>query len=244
MPPPSELQQGAGTAKGYVPALGYHALTGLYDYVVAVTMREATWRGQFVKLIAPRAGERILDVGCGTGSLAVALAQVEPGAQITGIDPDATTLEVARNRATAAGVTVEFVSGLGQDAARTGTFAGRRFDKIVSSLVFHHLDARAKRTILGTMLRLLALPNGRVIILDWGAMPDILTRLRFLSVQLLDGFETTRANVAGQMPKLLTEAGFRVIAAPWTFETAFGPLATWIAEADGSMASADKGGAT
>jgi ubiquinone/menaquinone biosynthesis C-methylase UbiE len=242
MPPPSKLQQGAGTAKGYVPALGYHGLTGLYDHVVAVTMREATWRADLVKLIAPRAGERILDVGCGTGSLAVALAQVEPGAQITGIDPDAAMLEVARKRATAAGVTVELVGDLAQRAARAGALAGRRFDKIVSSLVFHHLDDGAKRTVLATMQRLLALPNGQLIILDWGAMPGILTRLRFLPVQLLDGFDSTRANVAGRMPQLLTEAGFRVIATPWTFETAFGPLATWIAEANGSIASADKGG--
>ncbi len=239
--PPSKLQQGAGTAKGYVPALGYHGLTGLYDRIIAVTMREATWRADFVKLIAPRAGERILDVGCGTGSLAVALAQVEPGAQITGIDPDAAMLEVARNRATAAGVTVELVSGLAQDTAGTGALAGRRFDKIVSSLVFHHLDEGTKRAVLATMRRLLNGPNGRVMILDWGAMPGVRTRLRFLPVQLLDGFDNTRANVAGRMPQLLIEAGFRVIATPWTFETAFGPLATWIAEANGSVASTDKG---
>jgi hypothetical protein len=92
------------------------------------------------------------------------------------------------------------------------------------------------------MQRLLALPNGRVIILDWGTMPGILSRLRFLPVQLLDGFDNTRANVAGRLPELLTEAGFRVIVTPWTFETAFGPLATWIAEANGSLASEDKGG--
>ena len=242
MSPPSGSQQRAGTAKGYVPALGYHGLTGLYDRVVAVTMREAIWRADFVRLIAPRAGERILDIGCGTGSLAVALAQAEPAAQITGIDPDAAMLEVARQRATAAAVTVELVAGLAQDAARTGALAGRRFDKIVSSLVFHHLDEGTKRTVLGTMHGLLERRYGRVIILDWGAMPGISTRLRFLPVQLLDGFDNTRSNVEGQMPELLAEAGFRVIATPWTFETAFGPLATWVADGNGSVASADKGG--
>jgi hypothetical protein len=44
------------------------------------------------------------------------------------------------------------------------------------------------------------------------------------------------------MPELLAEAGFRVIATPWTFETVFGPLATWVADGNGSVASADKGG--
>ena len=242
MSPPSGSQQRAGTSKGYVPALGYHGLTGLYDRVVAVTMREAVWRAQFVRLIAPGAGERILDIGCGTGSLAVALAQAEPAAQITGIDPDAAMLEVARQRATVAGVTVEFVAGLAQDVARARPLAGRRFDKIVSSLVFHHLDEGKKRTVLRTMHDILECRNGRVIVLDWGAMPGILTRLRFLPVQLLDGFDNTRANVEGRTPQLLAEAGFRVIATPWTFETVFGPLATWIAEASNPIASADKGG--
>jgi hypothetical protein len=84
---------------------------------------------------------------------------------------------------------------------------------------------------------------GRVIILDWGAMPGRLTRLRFLPVRLLDGFDNTRANVEGRMPQLLAEAGFRVVATPWTFETAFGPLATWVAAANDTIKAADKGGA-
>lgn len=242
MPPTSEPPQGHRTAKPYVPALGYHHLTALYDRVVAVTMREATWRAAFVRLVAPRAGERILDIGCGTGTLVVALAQVEPGAQITGIDPDDVMLAVARQRATTAGVTIELVGGLAQEAARTGALAGRRFDTIVSSLVFHHLDEGTKRAVLETMHGLLERRHGRVIILDWGAMPGILTRLRFLPVRLLDGFDNTRANVEGRMPQLLTEAGFRVVATPWAFETAFAPLATWVAEANDTVAAAEKGG--
>lgn len=242
MSPTSELQQTDGTPKCYVPALGYHHLTALYDGVVTVTMREANWRAAFVRFVAPRAGERILDIGCGTGTLAVALAQSEASAQITGIDPDDAMLAIARQRATAAGVTIELVGGIAQEAARDGALAQRKFDKIVSSLVFHHLDEGTKRTVLGTMRGLLKRRHGRVIILDWGAMPGILTRLRFLPVRLLDGFNNTRANVEGRMPQLLADAGFRGVATPWTFETAFGPLATWVAEANDTVAAADKGG--
>lgn len=92
------------------------------------------------------------------------------------------------------------------------------------------------------MRGLLERRRGRVIILDWGAMPGIRTRLRFLPVRLLDGFDNTRANVEGRMPQLLTEAGFRVVATPWAFETAFAPLATWVAEANDTVAAAERGG--
>ena len=162
----SESQQGDSPAKPYVPTLGYHRLTALYDRVVAVTMREATWWAAFVRLVAPRAGESILDIGCGSGALAVALAQVESGAQITGIDPEGAMLEVERQRATATG---------GHDCAGRWPCAGggsgrrtcrRRFDTIDSNLVFHQLDAGIKRAVLGTMLGLLRRRHGRVNIGD------------------------------------------------------------------------------
>jgi 2-polyprenyl-3-methyl-5-hydroxy-6-metoxy-1,4-benzoquinol methylase len=164
MLPDPGSQQGDSPAKPYVPALGYHRLTALYDRVVAVTMREATWWAAFVRLVAPRAGESILDIGCGSGVLAVALAQVKSDAQITGIDPEGAMLEIARQRATAAGVTIEQVDGLAQEAARPGALAGRRFDTIVSSRVFFHLDEGIKRAVLGTMLGLPRRGHGGVII--------------------------------------------------------------------------------
>jgi ubiquinone/menaquinone biosynthesis C-methylase UbiE len=54
-------------------------------------------------------GERVLDVGCGTGNAALLAAQA--GAGVVGVDPAARLLSVARERAEAAGVSADFVPG-------------------------------------------------------------------------------------------------------------------------------------
>jgi SAM-dependent methyltransferase len=62
-----------------------------------------------VERAAPAAGERVVDVGCGTGN--AALLAAARGAQVTGVDPAARLLEVARGRAAEAGLDVNFVEG-------------------------------------------------------------------------------------------------------------------------------------
>lgn len=226
---PPEPRPSAVRQTSYLPALGYRRLTWIYDFVVAHTMHEHLWRPRLVATIAPQGHDRILDIGCGTGTLAVALKTAAPSAAITGLDPDAIALDLARRRSASSGVDVEFVAGLAQDVAEALGRSGRHFDKVVSSLMFHHLDEQTKSDVLLAIAPLIEPVSGRLIILDWGAMPRALDRLRFLPVRLLDGFGPTRANVEGRLPELLAATGYRVIDTPWTFQTVFGPLATWIA---------------
>ncbi|MBX9745432.1 MAG: class I SAM-dependent methyltransferase, partial [Hyphomonadaceae bacterium] len=65
-PPSAEI-------KAFTPALGVRALTPLYDSAIALLTRENIWRSALIEAIALQKGERLLDVGCGTGSLAVRL---------------------------------------------------------------------------------------------------------------------------------------------------------------------------
>jgi hypothetical protein len=70
----------------FTPALGRFAPTRFYDHMVALT-RERLWRALAAMYVAPRPDDVIVDVGCGTGSLALLLARVEPRARIVGLTP-------------------------------------------------------------------------------------------------------------------------------------------------------------
>jgi len=221
------------TEPSFVPALGWSALTRAYDHIMALTMREEDWRSQFVALVAPQPSQRILDLRCGTGAVALTLKRFAPGAIITGLDPDPDALMLARRKAEAEGLSVSFVEGIAQDASRLPELADKHFDRIVASLIFHHLAPPGKRQALAAIAALLEPVDGRLVVLDWGPMPDLATRLRFLPVRLLDGFANTEDNVAGRLPDLMAEAGLIVRKTAWSVETAFGPLVAWVAKGDG-----------
>ena len=97
--------------RAFVPALGDHRLSPFYDTTISLMTCERTWRRAFVKQIAPEPRDVILDLGCGTGSLAVLLKQSEPGASVYGIDPDPDILTRAEIKARDAGVLVHFAQG-------------------------------------------------------------------------------------------------------------------------------------
>jgi ubiquinone/menaquinone biosynthesis C-methylase UbiE len=134
----------------YVPALGRSELTGLYDHVIALVTRERTWRGVPVALIAPRPGETILDVGCGTGAFAMMLKTACPAARIIGVDPDPAILALAAAKARKAGVEIEWRQAMGDRLADRSRRPGS-VDKVVSSLVLHQCPLPMKLAILDAM---------------------------------------------------------------------------------------------
>jgi ubiquinone/menaquinone biosynthesis C-methylase UbiE len=211
-----------------IPALRFGALTRFYDPVMAGILREATWKAQLVAQVGATAGMRVLDLGCGTGTLTLLLAQTEPGALVAGIDADPEALNRARAKAAAAGTTVELVEGLSSALP----FPDASFDRVVSSLLFHHLSPEGKRTTLAEARRVLR-SDGELHIADWGRPHDALMRAAFLPVQLLDGFATTADNVRGVLPTLVAAAGFDSVRETRRRRTLFGTLTFLLAGADG-----------
>ena len=207
--------------KTFTPALGVRALTPLYDSAIALLTRENRWRSALIEAIALQKGERVLDVGCGTGSLAVRLASVEPGAQVHGIDPDSDVLRRARSKAAEVGARIAFREGF-----LTGEFVAdaEPFDIVTSSLVFHQVPLAGKRDLLSMMRRALQ-PAGRLVIADYGLQRTALMRRLFrATVQTLDGVDDTQPNADGLLPELINDAGFAGVQEARVIPTATGSI--------------------
>jgi ubiquinone/menaquinone biosynthesis C-methylase UbiE len=207
----------------FTPAMGRFAPTRFYDPVVALT-RERLWRALAVTYAAPQSDDVIVDVGCGTGSLASLLSRVEPQAQIIGVDPDPDVLAVARRKVAAdtvqwrVGMGDALVESVGPDAA----------DTVVSSLVLHQCPVPMKRAVLASMFAVLR-PGGRLVIADYGRQRTRLMRLAFRIVQLADGKEDTQPNAEGVLPELMSDAGFRDVREAEVVPTVTGSISVYVA---------------
>ena len=202
----------------YVPAGGRAAFTSAYDLTMRLTMREGAWRPRLVDEVLKGAPGTVLDLGCGTGTLTVTIEAAAPHVSVTGVDGDREILKRARAKA-GAGSSIEWIEALAGDLP----FADASFDRVVSSLLFHHLAPGAKRDALAEARRVLR-PGGRLHVADWGRPPDPAMAAAFFALRLVDGFENTREHATGAFSGLLTDAGFVDVRAEDRLRTAWGSL--------------------
>jgi ubiquinone/menaquinone biosynthesis C-methylase UbiE len=203
----------------FVPAAGRRGLTRFYDATIALTMRESLFRGRLATQVLADlpADSRIVDVGAGTGTLAIALVAAAPRASVVGVEPDPAILAIARTKDGADAV--DWKPGL----AGSLPLEDGSCDRVVMSLVLHHLDAATKRAALEEARRVLR-DGGRIHIADWGTAQDPLMRSTFFVLQLIDGFDGTRDHVAGRLPSFIEGAGFATVQRHDRLRTAWGSL--------------------
>jgi ubiquinone/menaquinone biosynthesis C-methylase UbiE len=195
-------RQVAGRRQQFVPALRFDSLTRVYDPVVALTSRESAFKRRLLEHARIKDGESVLDLACGTGTLAIEIKKGHPKAKVSALDGDKSILARAKGKAKNAGVKIDFQRGMSNELP----YDARAFDVVVSTLFFHHITDEAKADTAEEIKRVLRL-GGRVLIADWGRPQDPLMRMAFINVQLLDGFRNTSSNVAGKLPEFLREAG-------------------------------------
>ncbi len=107
-------------------------------------------------------GERVLDVGCGTGTLAlIAKQRVGATGHVSGIDPSAQMIARARRFAARRGLPIDFQVGVIEHLA----FPDQSFDVVLSSFMMHQLPDELKQQGLAEVARVLK-PGGRLLIVD------------------------------------------------------------------------------
>lgn len=118
------------TRDRYLPALRFSALTCFFDPLIRCVLPERRFKQRLLEQAAIGPGQRILDLGCGTGTLAIMVKSANPGADVLGLDADPDILALARSKADAEGAEVRFDHGLSTELpyerpARSRACSGR-----------------------------------------------------------------------------------------------------------------------
>ena len=203
----------------YVRALKYRWLTRYYDKVVSCTTRESLFRQRLLNQANPGENDKVLDLACGTGTMALMIKARHPGCVVAGLDGDPEILALAREKTRKVGLNIEFKVGL----SFSMPYPSNEFDVVFTSLFFHHLKRADKCRTMAEVRRVLK-PGGKFHICDWGRPANPALRMAFLGVQLLDGFEVTGDNVKGKLPETIEQAGFTSVSVTGSLSTILGTL--------------------
>jgi SAM-dependent methyltransferase len=144
---------------------------------------------------------------------------------VVGLDADPEMLNQAREKAERAGVELTLTQGF----SNVLPFEERSFDRVLSTLFFHHLDPEPKRQTAREIARVLK-KGGELHVADWGKPSDPAMAVAFLGIRLLDGFENTADNVRGELPRIFEEAGLADAAETDRLRTPLGTMALYSAE--------------
>lgn len=183
----------------YLPAAGRDRFLPLYDLMTRLMGADQA-RKALLDRAQIRSGHRVLDVGCGTGSLLIQLKRLYPETEVVGLDPDPKALARAGRKAAHAAVSIQLDQGFGDELP----YPEASFDRVLSSLMFHHLPTDEKGKTVRAVRRVLK-PGGEFHMLDFegpeNGAPGFLGRLIHSSDRLKDNSES-------RVLSLMTEAGF------------------------------------
>ena len=200
----------------YIPALRIRALTPFYDLVQRWLVHDVPYKHMLIEQAAIQPGQRVIDLGCGTGTLAIMAKQTQPAAEVFGLDADPQMLKVAVEKAALQVTQVQFDEGM---TVRL-PYPDASLDRVLSSLMIHHLKTPDKERTAREIYRVLK-PGGQLHVLDFCKPYTLYGKLL---KPFLHEFEEVNDNVDGRLPGIFEQAGLKVEVTGnyWTF---FGDLA-------------------
>lgn len=203
----------------YIPALSFRWLTPLYDPLLRWGMREETFKRRLITQANIQPGQRVLDLGCGTGTLTILVKLLYPDANVVGQDGDPQVLEIANSKAVKAGVEITLDQGM----AYRLPYPDNSFDRVLSSLVVHHLAREDKQRMMVEVFRCMR-PAGEFHIVDFGKPRGA---YGFLTSYVIKRMERADDNINGLLPDMMRTAGFEQVEESGFMTTIFGTLSLY-----------------
>jgi len=183
----------------YLPPAGNDWALPLYDTITSLTGADAVKR-MLLDQAALRPSHRVLDIGCGTGTLALLIKRLNPDVEVVGLDPDPKALARARKKAARAQVAVRFDQGFSDELP----YPEASFNRVFSSFMFHHLREEDRVKTLSDVRRVLV-PGGSLHLLDM-ERPEADARGWWAG--MLRSNPHLKDNSSGRVLELMAQAGF------------------------------------
>lgn len=182
----------------YLPGMGRDWLLPVYDPLTRLLRISAAHR-MLIDRVDFQPGEDALEVGCGTGNLALQLRRLRPDITVVGMDPDPRALAQAARKARRRGLEVRWDRGFAQ---RLPYWDGD-FDHVLSAFMFHHLEPDTRRAMLREVHRVLR-PGGTLALIDFGGAVE---RSDGLVGRLMARGPRLQDNLGDRLPRLMEQAG-------------------------------------
>ena len=200
----------------YIPALSFRILTPFYDFIQKYIVRDFRYKSRLIKQAKIHKGQRVLDLGCGTGTLAIMAKRAQPKADVFGLDADPEMLKMAHIKRDQAKLNIMFDVGFTNDLP----YPDSSFDRVLSSIMIHHLKTPDKEKTAREVYRVLK-PGGQLHIIDFGKP---YTWYGKILGPFLHKFEEAYDNLEGRLPEIFGAQGLKtkIVGHFWTF---FGDLA-------------------
>lgn len=148
--------------------------------------------------------QKILDVGCATGTLLIELKKLFPNINVTGLDPDKYSLHKAKRKMEKCNVDFDIINSLAENMP----FKDNTFDLIFCINTFHHIVGEKKKVIVCKEIYRVLKPNGKFILVDFGHVKNkILNKI----LHIIYDFDNVGDNIDGILDEILIKTGFENI---------------------------------